>query len=148
MIIHNAQFDLGFLDYELSLVNFPITRIQDICQILDTLQLARQLHPGQRNSLDALCKRYGVDNSHRVQHGAMLDAEILADVFLFMTGGQSELQFGNMQTDKKITETSVSIDNSHVNDYSKLLVIKPVEEEIVLHEKWLTLLETGKSLKE
>ncbi|MBL10677.1 MAG: DNA polymerase III subunit epsilon [Acidiferrobacteraceae bacterium] len=148
LIIHNAQFDLGFLDYELSLVNFPITRIQDICQILDTLQLARQLHPGQRNSLDALCKRYGVDNSHRVQHGAMLDAEILADVFLFMTGGQSELQFGNMQTDKKITETSVSIDNSHVNDYSKLLVIKPVEEEIVLHEKWLTLLETGKSLKE
>ena len=93
LIIHNASFDIGFLNHELSLIGGPITAIEDVCSIQDTLQLARQLHPGQRNSLDALCKRYSVDNSHRVLHGALLDAELLADVFLLMTGGQSELSF-------------------------------------------------------
>ena len=90
LIIHNATFDLGFLNAELSLQNYP-TRISDHCTVIDTLVLAREKHPGQRNNLDALCKRYHVDNSNRQLHGALLDAEILAFVYLAMTGGQKEL---------------------------------------------------------
>src|SRR5210317_1243218 len=90
LIIHNAPFDVGFLDYELSLLG-RADRVTDHASVLDTLELARDLHPGQRNSLDALCKRYDVDNSSRTLHGALLDAEILADVYLAMTGGQSDL---------------------------------------------------------
>jgi len=90
LIIHNAPFDIGFLDWELSLLDRP-DRMIDHVTVLDTLELARDLHPGQRNSLDALCKRYEVDNSSRMLHGALLDAEILADVYLAMTGGQSDL---------------------------------------------------------
>lgn len=90
LIIHNAPFDVGFLDYELSLLGRE-DRLADHASVLDSLELARDLHPGQRNSLDALCKRYEVDNSSRTLHGALLDAEILADVYLLMTGGQSDL---------------------------------------------------------
>jgi len=90
LIIHNAPFDLGFLDSELSLLDRQ-DRMLDHVRVLDTLELARDLHPGQRNSLDALCKRYEVDNSSRTLHGALLDAEILADVYLAMTGGQTDL---------------------------------------------------------
>lgn len=90
LIIHNAPFDVGFLDYELSLLG-RADRVTDHASVLDTLEMARDLHPGQRNSLDALCKRYDVDNSSRTLHGALLDAEILADVYLAMTGGQSDL---------------------------------------------------------
>jgi DNA polymerase-3 subunit epsilon len=90
LIIHNAPFDVGFLDYEMSLLG-RADRTIDHASVLDTLELARDLHPGQRNSLDALCKRYDVDNSSRTLHGALLDAEILADVYLLMTGGQSDL---------------------------------------------------------
>lgn len=90
LIIHNAPFDLGFLNAELSLLNNK-ARIQDYCQVLDTLEMARGKHPGQRNSLDALCKRYHVDNANRQLHGALLDAEILAFVYLAMTGGQTQL---------------------------------------------------------
>jgi len=91
LIIHNAPFDLGFLDAELSLLPTPPGRITDFASVLDTLELARELHPGQRNNLDALCKRYEIDNSSRTMHGALLDAEILADVYLAMTGGQTDL---------------------------------------------------------
>jgi len=90
LIIHNAPFDIGFLDSELSLLGRQ-DRMSEHVIVLDTLELARDLHPGQRNSLDALCKRYEVDNSSRTLHGALLDAEILADVYLAMTGGQSDL---------------------------------------------------------
>ncbi|MCG6896162.1 MAG: DNA polymerase III subunit epsilon [Thiocapsa sp.] len=88
LIIHNAAFDVGFLDYELSRWRDGAPRVSDLCEVTDTLAMARRLHPGQRNSLDALCKRYAVDNRHRDLHGALLDAEILADVYLAMTGGQ------------------------------------------------------------
>jgi len=92
LIIHNAAFDVGFLDAEFArLQGETAVRIGALCQVLDTLSLAREMHPGQRNNLDALCKRYGVDNSHRDLHGALLDARILADVYLAMTGGQSAL---------------------------------------------------------
>ncbi|GIX30535.1 MAG: DNA polymerase III subunit epsilon [Porticoccaceae bacterium] len=88
LVIHNAPFDVGFLNHELARLGEGYGRIEDYCEVLDTLALARQLHPGQKNSLDALCKRYGIDNSRRELHGALLDAEILADVYLAMTGGQ------------------------------------------------------------
>jgi len=100
LVIHNAPFDVGFMDMEFSrLRGFPKTR--DVCSVLDTLVLAREMHPGQRNSLDALCRRYGIDNSHRELHGALLDSEILADVYLFMTGGQTALVLDEEKGDKE-----------------------------------------------
>ncbi|MFZ2288510.1 MAG: DNA polymerase III subunit epsilon [Halopseudomonas yangmingensis] len=91
LVIHNAAFDVGFIDSELDRLKGNHGRIAGHCSVLDTLQMARERHPGQRNSLDALCKRYGVDNSQRDLHGALLDAEILADVYLLLTGGQTAL---------------------------------------------------------
>ena len=94
VIIHNAPFDVGFLDHELARLGDPSLRLESCCRILDSLDLARRLHPGQRNSLDALCRRYEIDNSARQLHGALLDAEILAEVYLAMTGGQAVLELG------------------------------------------------------
>jgi DNA polymerase-3 subunit epsilon len=91
LIIHNAPFDVGFLDAEFALLPGERRTVAGLCRVLDTLALARSLHPGQRNSLDALCKRYSVDNTKRELHGALLDAGILVDVYLAMTGGQSAL---------------------------------------------------------
>ena len=91
LVIHNADFDVGFLDHELSLMKHARPKISDHCQVLDTLSLARKIHPGQRNSLDALCKRYAIDASKRDVHGALIDSELLARVYLAMTGGQSSL---------------------------------------------------------
>ncbi|MGE3295944.1 MAG: DNA polymerase III subunit epsilon [Porticoccaceae bacterium] len=95
LIIHNALFDLGFLNRELELAKQGQVPLQHGRVVIDTLQMARRLHPGQKNSLDALCKRHGIDNSHRELHGALLDAELLANVFLAMTGGQVALSFDN-----------------------------------------------------
>jgi DNA polymerase-3 subunit epsilon len=94
LIIHNAAFDVAFLDAELRRLPGPPKAVARLCSVLDTLPLARRMHPGQRNSLDALCKRYGVDNSRRELHGALLDAQILLDVYLAMTGGQTALILG------------------------------------------------------
>lgn len=91
LVIHNAPFDVGFLNHELKLADAGWGDITNYCSVVDTLVLARTLHPGQKNSLDALCRRYDIDNSQRTLHGALLDAEILADVYLVMTGGQSKL---------------------------------------------------------
>ncbi|NKN34572.1 DNA polymerase III subunit epsilon [Marichromatium bheemlicum] len=101
LIIHNAAFDVGFLDHELRLWQPDAPRIDELCTVTDTLLMARRLHPGQRNSLDALCKRYDVDNSQRDLHGALLDAEILADVYLAMTGGQVKLGLGEVETGER-----------------------------------------------
>lgn len=104
LLIHNAPFDVGFINHEFSLLGNNIGTIEGYCNIFDTLAFARSKHPGQRNSLDALCKRYNIDNSHRELHGALLDSEILADVYLQMTGGQSSLlaeeQNGAIATEK------------------------------------------------
>jgi len=105
LIIHNAAFDLGFLDNELRLLGEQHGRIVDRCRVEDTLLLARQRFPGQRNSLDALCKRLGVDNSHRQLHGALLDAQILGDVYLALTSGQEEIGFA-------IEATATAVDTS------------------------------------
>ena len=91
LIIHNADFDVGFLNYELALLGANFGRISDHASVLDTLALARERYPGQRNSLDALCRRLGVDNAHRKLHGALLDAELLSDVYLALTAGQGDL---------------------------------------------------------
>ena len=91
LIIHNAPFDVGFIDHELKQTQSDYGNLNGFCTVLDSLVLAREKHPGQRNSLDALCKRYEVDNTQRTLHGALLDAEILADVYLIMTSGQSGL---------------------------------------------------------
>lgn len=98
LVIHNAPFDVGFLDAELRGTKSQAQSIASYCGILDSLLLAREKHPGQRNSLDALCKRYGVDNTQRQLHGALLDAEILADVYLVMTSGQSSLLLAEEET--------------------------------------------------
>ncbi len=98
LIIHNAAFDIGFIDYELNMLRPGFGSIAQRCQVIDTLLMARAKHPGQKNNLDALCKRYGVDNSQRELHGALLDAEILADVYLLMTGGQTALSLGGNQS--------------------------------------------------
>ncbi len=94
LVIHNAPFDVAFLNAEWRRAAEDAPQIRDLCGVLDTLALARQMHPGQRNNLDALCKRYSIDNSHRDYHGALLDAQILAEVYLAMTGGQAKLGLG------------------------------------------------------
>ncbi len=94
LIIHNAPFDIGFINHEFGLLNRNLGSVTDYCSVIDTLALAREKHPGQKNNLDALCKRYFVDNSARELHGALLDSEILADVYLLMTGGQTSLGLG------------------------------------------------------
>ncbi|MGH1374549.1 MAG: DNA polymerase III subunit epsilon [Cellvibrionaceae bacterium] len=99
LVIHNAPFDVGFINHEFNLLKPTIAPVADHCSVIDTLVMARQKHPGQKNNLDALCKRYGVDNSQRDLHGALLDAEILADVYLFMTGGQTNLLLGADSSD-------------------------------------------------
>lgn len=95
LVIHNAEFDVGFLDYELALIDAPRRNLSDYCRIVDTLALAKRLHPGQRNSLDALCRRYEVNASERDLHGALLDARLLCDTYLAMTGGQALLLLGD-----------------------------------------------------
>ncbi|GEK11693.1 DNA polymerase III subunit epsilon [Pseudoalteromonas peptidolytica] len=95
LVIHNAPFDVGFMDHEFAKLNQGFPATHEYCQVLDTLVMARDLHPGQKNSLDALCRRYDIDNSKRTLHGALLDSEILADVYLSMTGGQKKLNLAN-----------------------------------------------------
>ena len=109
LVIHNADFDVGFLDHELTLMQHAKPAIAEHARVLDTLTLARQMHPGQRNSLDALCKRYEVDASKRNVHGALIDADLLARVYLAMTGGQTALSLDEEQAQKATDETTISI---------------------------------------
>ena len=109
LIIHNAPFDVGFLNHELSLPDSALPPLEENCGILDTLLLARQKHPGQKNNLDALCKRYDIDNSQRSLHGALLDARILADVYLAMTGGQTSLGLDAEQNAKTTFEPAETL---------------------------------------
>ncbi|MFT7672627.1 MAG: DNA polymerase-3 subunit epsilon, partial [Gammaproteobacteria bacterium] len=115
LVIHNAPFDIGFIDSEFSRLNpaGPVT--EQICGVLDTLVLARQKHPGQKNNLDALCRRYMIDNSQRSLHGALLDARILADVYLVMTGGQESLGLDDSGSDKSISGNGGSRHSLQIN---------------------------------
>jgi DNA polymerase-3 subunit epsilon len=137
LIIHNAPFDTGFLNSELARLsgNGKAVRIEDHCTVTDTLAMARKLHPGQKNDLDSLCKRYKVDNSNRTLHGALLDAEILADVYLAMTGGQTGL-FEELRNPDVATTASQAIRRLDLNR-PRLPVIEPSEEEVAAHAAWL-----------
>jgi DNA polymerase-3 subunit epsilon len=139
LVIHNAPFDVGFINNELSRLNNKSGTVTDYSKVFDTLAYARKKHPGQRNSLDALCKRYGIDNSHRDLHGALLDAEILADVFLLLTGGQSSL----LDEVQSVTEAvSVNTDVKRVStDRSALKIISCNEEELTAHQLRLDAIE-------
>ncbi len=132
LIIHNAPFDLGFLDHELARLGGDQTPIKSRCSVLDTLALARELHPGQRNSLDALCKRYAVDNSERDLHGALLDAEILAEVYLAMTGGQATL---DLSAAPPATAASARTENGEALTRAPLRVIHATDQELEAHHE-------------
>ena len=134
LIIHNAAFDVAFLNAELARLSGARRQVADLCPILDTLPMARQMHPGQRNSLDALCKRYGVDNSRRELHGALLDAQILLDVYLAMTGGQTTLILGEEPQEKMsvVVEQAIA-----VRPLGELRVIAASEDELAAHERLL-----------
>jgi len=130
LIIHNASFDIGFIDAELSLADHQHASITDVTSVLDTLDLARDLHPGQRNNLDALCKRYEVDNSSRTLHGALLDAEILADVYLAMTGGQTVLGL-SLET---VTASAADDEAAPRAGRPALRVLRATAEELRQHQ--------------
>ncbi|MDJ0712166.1 MAG: DNA polymerase III subunit epsilon [Woeseiaceae bacterium] len=146
LVIHNADFDVGFIEHELRLMKHAKPKLSDHCTVLDTLTLAREVHPGQRNSLDALCKRYEVDASKRDVHGALIDSELLARVYLAMTGGQSSLLLDDEKPD---SGSRLAADNigglehsaarrapADVTAYS-LRVVEPTSEEAAAHEAML-----------
>ena len=144
LVIHNAPFDVGFINHEFSRLKNKAGTVEDLCEVFDTLAYARKKHPGQRNSLDALCKRYGIDNSHRDLHGALLDAEILADVFLLMTGGQSSLldegqsEIGEPSNNRVLIRVSA--------DRPALTVIRCNDEELTAHQQRLEAIEKASGI--
>ncbi|ARG98873.1 DNA polymerase III subunit epsilon [Legionella micdadei] len=136
LIIHNAPFDIGFLDAELKLINASF-EIRTRCSVIDTLVLAKEKHPGQRNNLDALCKRYEIDNSNRTLHGALLDAEILASVYLAMTGGQADL-FDDAA--ELITQSEIIIHQPTEQLVSGSPILEANPEELRRHEEFIQFL--------
>jgi DNA polymerase-3 subunit epsilon len=144
LLIHNALFDVKFINYELSLTQQKWHPLANYCRIIDTLVIARQLHVGQRNSLDALCKRYNIDNSQREYHGALLDAHLLAQVYLAMTGGQGSL-FDKDQDREVQQQTEVQTVKPVALQARNLTVIRASEDELALHEmKLQKMAEKGK----
>lgn len=136
LVIHNAAFDMGFLNHELKLAKSRSYPLEKICPVLDTLLLAREKHPRQKNNLDALCKRYDIDNSKRELHGALLDAEILALVYLAMTGGQADI----FASEDELDETSVTETKKQVNSFSRttsLPVFNATQDELARHLAFL-----------
>lgn len=137
LVIHNAPFDVGFLNHELRRLGEDQGELGSYCAVTDTLALARKKHPGQRNSLDALCKRYGVDNSRRELHGALLDAEILADVYLAMTGGQMTLLGEEEGTALRAVTANAATQTLHMAARPPLRVLRASEAETALHRRCL-----------
>jgi DNA polymerase-3 subunit epsilon len=140
LVIHNAEFDLGFLRREVQSCGRDAEEFGRRCPVVDSLVLARRLHPGQRNGLDALCKRYAVDNSGREYHGALLDAQLLTDVYLAMTGGQATLSLDSADAVKggqRETETQFRFDRGGL----ELTVLKATPDELAAHEELLKLLD-------
>ena len=136
LVIHNAAFDVGFINHEFSMLQPPLPPVAQYCTVLDTLMLAREMHPGQKNNLDALCRRYDINNSHRTLHGALLDAEILADVYLLMTGGQVSLNLANEQDGTSGDNGPIAIQRS-----GKLKVLRANDTELAAHESRLDLVQ-------
>ena len=146
LVIHNAPFDVAFLNHEIGLLNLGLPSIQDQSSVVDSLALAREKHPGQRNSLDALCRRYSIDNSQRVLHGALLDAEILSDVYLLLTGGQGGLF--DVAEETKSEDHVDKVINVSVTDSKSLsgfLEVKASESEVREHEEFLSFIEERNS---
>ena len=141
LVIHNAPFDVGFIDAELQRLGAGHGQIADHCSVVDTLRTARAKHPGQRNSLDALCKRYGVDNSQRDLHGALLDAEILADVYLIMTGGQTALLLSNQGSGDASAIDAGTIRRLDPATRPPLLVLHASDAELAAHQERLAAIE-------
>ncbi len=139
LVIHNASFDIGFMDYEFGKLNRGIGKTETFCKITDSLALARKMFPGKRNSLDALCSRYEIDNSKRTLHGALLDAQILADVYLMMTGGQTSMAF-SMEGESQQQAGEMGIQRV-VRAASQLRVVYASDEELVNHESRLDLVQ-------
>lgn len=136
LVIHNAAFDIGMMDAEFNRLNMTNTR--EFCGVLDTLLLAREMFPGSRVSLDALCKRYDIDNSHRELHGALLDAEILADVYLMMTGGQTDLALA-MEEGQQNGVVDIALDDSLLN--VELPIVRASAAEVEAHEQFMDLVD-------
>lgn len=142
LIIHNAAFDVGFINNEFKLIGQDErSAVDNYCTVLDTLLMARERHPGQRNSLDALCKRYDVDNSNRELHGALLDAEILADVYLAMTGGQTSLSLAGQNADGSSNESGISEIRRLSADRVRTPVIYASDDELKAHTLRLAAIE-------
>jgi DNA polymerase-3 subunit epsilon len=146
LVIHNAEFDVGFIEHELKLMQHPQPKVSDHCLVLDTLSLARELHPGQRNSLDALCKRYEVDASKRDVHGALIDSELLARVYLAMTGGQSSLVLEDETAPVGARRAGDPVEAGTREDIARMAgsykkaptpVIQPTPEEAAAHDAML-----------
>ncbi len=137
LIIHNAAFDVGFLNKELERNGYS-ERIEEICKVTDSLRLARNKHPGQKNSLDALCRRYDIDNSHRELHGALLDSEILADVYLALTGGQTSLLLGQEGSG---ADGGNGEPIRRVEGAADLPLLRASAEELAEHQAFLQLLD-------
>jgi len=136
LVIHNAAFDVGFINHEFKLLAEPLPPVDSVCAILDTLKLARDLHPGQKNNLDALCRRYDIVNSHRTFHGALLDAEILADVYLAMTGGQVSLNLASNSGNEQNNQQQIGLVRR-----GALKVVSATADELAAHEKRLDLVQ-------
>tara|TARA_B110000305_G_C19322172_1_gene579528 strand:+ start:426 stop:1133 length:708 start_codon:yes stop_codon:yes gene_type:complete len=134
LVIHNAPFDIGFLNHELAALKKSYKVMSEYCSVLDTLVMARKKHPGQKNNLDALCKRYMVDNTQRELHGALLDAEILADVYLMMTGGQSSLSLGYEENSEQRRAGQLKRLSA---ERKALKIIRATDEELSAHDKRL-----------
>ncbi len=141
LVAHNAPFDVGFMDSEFEKLDRSIGKTSQYCHITDTLAMAKKIFPGKRNNLDILCERYGIDNSHRTLHGALLDAEILADVYLLMTGGQTSLAFTG---DQQSNSDGESIRRA-VSERKSLKVLRASADEIDAHQKRLNIVEEGGS---
>ncbi len=140
LVIHNAPFDVGFLDAELARAGLAKT-IGDVCTVLDTLALSRRLHPGQRNNLDALCKRYGVDNSGRDLHGALLDARILAEVYLAMSGGQAAL---SLDAEPATAASRAGVERRRRANV-QIPVVRATADELAAHDQALAAIERASS---
>ncbi|MGF1643347.1 MAG: DNA polymerase III subunit epsilon [Thiotrichales bacterium] len=138
LIIHNAPFDVGFLNAELGRLGARWGRLTDYCTVVDTLQMARERYPGQKNNLDALCKRLGIDNAHRELHGALLDARILADVYLAMTGGQTALGLSDEAGDEGQTHAIV---HRNVQRTAPIRVVRADAAELDRHARMLEVIE-------
>ncbi len=139
LVAHNAPFDIGFMDYEFELLDPAIGKTEQYCKITDTLAMAKKIFPGKRNNLDILCERYGIDNSHRTLHGALLDAEILADVYLLMTGGQTSLAFNSGQ--ESDSGSGVQEVKRVSSGRAPLKILRASAEETEAHQSRLDIIE-------